>query len=84
MSRINPRYLAEQTDVGTQTLIEGVRPITLREKLDLLTHQPMSGPRKFGLIQCRPQNPCNHGLFDEVSRTQIDLLDLISNLETKP
>lgn len=68
----------EETEVGTQSLIHGVAPITLREKLALLSAQPMSGPRKFGLTQLRPQNPCNHGLFDEVSRAQIDLLDLIA------
>lgn len=75
---------SEKTDVGEQTLIEGVAPITLREKLALLSTQPMSGPRNFGLTHLRPQKSCNHGLFDEVSRAQIDLLDLIATMETKP
>lgn len=68
---------SETTDVGEQTLIEGIAPITLREKLALLSAQSMRGPRKYGLTQLRPQKSCNHGLFDEVSRAQIDLLDLI-------
>lgn len=75
---------SEQTEVGEQTLITGVAPITLREKLALLSAQPMEGPRKFGLLQLRPQKSCNHGLFNEVSCAQIDLLDLISTMETKP
>lgn len=68
----------EKTEVGEQTLIDGVKPISLRKKLQLLSAQPMEGPRKFGLLQLRPQKSCNHGLFDEVSRAQIDLLDLIA------
>lgn len=71
------KFRAEQTEVGTQTLIDGVAPITLRDRLGLLIDQPMSGPRTCGLIRLAPQKPCNHGLFDEVGRAQIDLLDLI-------
>jgi len=70
---------SETTDVGEQTLMTGVAPITLREKLQRLSAQTMRGPRKYGLTQMRPQKSCNHGLFDEVSRAQIDLLDLIAN-----
>ncbi len=55
---------SERTDQGEQTLVPGVAPITMRERLDLLAALPMA-PRK-------PQKPCNHGLFDEVARAQLD------------
>lgn len=68
---------SEMTDVGEQVLMHGVKPVRLGDTLRCLASQPMSGPRKYGRLQHRPQNPCNHGLFDEVSRAQTDLLDLI-------
>ncbi len=55
---------SEFTDQGEQTLVPGVAPITLRDRLDLLAALPMV-PRK-------PQKPCNVGLFDEVARAQLD------------
>ena len=65
----------ESTQVGEQSLINGVRPVTLGEKLTAQTAHPMTPKRnpKAG------QKTCDHGLFDEVGRAQIDLLDLISN-----
>ena len=65
----------EETEVGAQSLIEGVRPVTLGEKLTAQTAQPMTPKRNPNA----GQKPCDHGLFDEVGRAQIDLLDLISN-----
>ena len=65
----------ESTDVGEQTLIDGVRPISLGEKLTARTSHPMT-PRRNPNAE---QKSCDHGLFDEVGRAQIDLLDLISN-----
>ena len=67
--------LAESTEVGEQTLIDGVRPVTLGEKLTARTAHPMTPKRNPNA----GQKPCDHGLFDEVGRAQIDLLDLISN-----
>ena len=64
----------ESTDVGEQSLIDGVRPITLGEKLTARTSHPMTPKRNPNA----GQKPCDHGLFDEVGRAQIDLLDLIS------
>ena len=63
----------ESTDVGEQTLIDGVRPVTLGEKLTARTSHPMTPKRNPNA----GQKPCDHGLFDEVGRAQIDLLDLI-------
>ena len=67
---------SEATQLGEQTLIEGVRPVTLGEKLTARTAYPIT-PRRNPNAE---QKPCDHGLFDEVGRAQIDLLDLISCL----
>lgn len=63
----------EPTDVGEQSLIDGVSPVTLGERLTAQTAQPMTPRRNPHAVQ----KPCDHGLFDEVGRAQIDLLDLI-------
>ena len=65
----------ESTKVGEQSLIDGVRPVTLGERLTARTSHPMTPKRNPNA----GQKPCDHGLFDEVGRAQIDLLDLISN-----
>ena len=65
----------EPTEAGSQSLIDGVRPVTLGEKLTARTAHPMTPKRNPNA----GQKPCAHGLFDEVGRAQIDLLDLISN-----
>lgn len=57
--------LTELTDQGEQTLVPGVTPITLRQRLALLFAAPLA-PRK-------PQRPMNIGLFDEDARNQLDL-----------
>lgn len=64
----------EATEVGNQTLIDGVRPITLRDRLTIMASQPMTPKRGSNT----PQKQCDHGLFDEVGRAQIDLCDLIA------
>ena len=69
---MTPKF--ESTDVGAQSLIDGVRPVTLGEKLTARMAQPMTPKRNPNA----GQKPCDHGLFDEVGRAQIDLLDLIS------
>jgi len=63
----------EPTEVGPQSLVDGVRPVTLGEKLTARTSHPMTPKRNPNA----GQKPCDHGLFDEVGRAQIDLLDLI-------
>jgi len=52
----------ESTDVGEQSLIDGVRPVTLGEKLTARTSHPMTPKRNPNA----GQKPCDHGLFDEV------------------
>lgn len=56
---------SEPTPEGEQTLVPGVRPITMRERLALLTDAPMR-PRTA-------QRPLDIGLFDEARRNQLDL-----------
>jgi hypothetical protein len=67
----------EPTEAGAQRLVPGVRPVTLRDRLDLLARQPMA-PRRNPKAE---QKPCDHGLFDEAARHQIDLIDLIRAAE---
>ena len=69
---------SESTEVGDQTLINGVRPITLRDRLGVMAALPMTPKRN----PTAPQKPCDHGLFDEVGRAQLDLCDLITAKET--
>jgi len=56
---------SEPTLEGEQTLVPGVRPITARDRLVLLTDAPMR-PRTT-------QRPLDIGLFDEAARNQLDL-----------
>ena len=71
--RVTAPRIYESTEVGEQSLIDGVRPVTLGEKLTARTSHPMTPKRNPNA----GQKPCDHGLFDEVGRAQIDLLDLI-------
>lgn len=70
---------SEDTEVGEQTLIDGVRPVSLREKLTAMTTHPMR-PKRNPNAQ---QKSCDIGLFDEVGRAQIDLCDFIKEQETQ-
>ena len=56
---------AEWSECGEQTLIPGVRPVSLRERLTLQTSAP--------LIPRKAQKPLNIGLFDEDARNQLNL-----------
>ena len=56
---------SEQTPIGEQTLVHGVVPITPRDRLAIRANAPME-PRKA-------QRPADHGLFDMISRTQIEM-----------
>ena len=55
----------EATAIGNQTLVPGVAPITPRDRLAIRANAPLE-PKK-------PQRPADHGLFDMVSRTQIEM-----------
>jgi hypothetical protein len=55
----------EPTLIGEQTLIPGVRPVSIKARLAALAAHPLGSNR--------PQKPCDLGLFDEVARNQLDL-----------
>ena len=57
--------LTETTDTGEQHLIDGVKPVTVRDKLQLLAEAPLAPQSR--------QRPCVIGLFDEVARKQPSL-----------
>ncbi len=60
-----PEFAAEPTDIGLQTLIPEVTPITSTDRLALRASAPMRA-RKL-------QRPCDFGLFDLAARDQLDL-----------
>jgi len=66
----------EHTPEGVQTLVPGVAPVTLRERLDVLARKPMTPKRGPAL-----QKPCDIGLFDEAARAQRDLIDQLRSPE---
>ena len=70
----NPSLQSERTEAGEQTLVSGVRPVTLRDQLTVMVNQPLQ-PKRNPNAQ---QKPCDVGLFDEVSRNQTDLLDYLA------
>jgi hypothetical protein len=56
---------SEMTPIGEQTLIAGVKPITVRDRLQIRMDTPLQ--------PSRPQKPLNVGLWDEDARNQLDL-----------
>ena len=58
-------FLSEPTPQGEQTLVPGVAPISIRERLERLAEAPLM-PRKL-------QKPLDIGLFDLAARNQLDL-----------
>jgi len=56
---------SEPTPEGEQTLVPGVRPVSVRERIEARMAAPLA-PRV-------PQKPLNVGLFDEDARNQLDL-----------
>jgi hypothetical protein len=65
MNRPPPEFAAEPTDIGLQTLIPELAPITSTDRLALRAAAPMR-PKKL-------QRPCDFGLFDLAARDQLDL-----------
>ncbi len=73
MSARDEKPETEETNAGSQTLMRGVAPITLRDRLAVLAAVPMA-PRAA-------QRSCDVGLFDLESRRQIDLVDELRRLD---
>jgi hypothetical protein len=57
--------LTEPTAVGEQSLVPGVAPISLRDRLAIRAAAPLE-PKK-------PQRPPDIGLFDLAARSQLDM-----------
>lgn len=57
----------DQTDIGAQYVVDGVRPVSIKDKLEVLATKPMK-PKRLCV-----QKPCDIGLFDEDARNQFDL-----------
>lgn len=55
----------EHTEAGEQTLVTGVRPITLADRLALRAAAPLAPKRNPNA----EQKPCDHGLFDTAARS---------------
>jgi hypothetical protein len=58
-------FETEATSLGPQTLVPGVRPVSMKARLEALAAHP--------LVSQRLQKPCDIGLFDDVARNQMDL-----------
>jgi hypothetical protein len=58
-------FAVETTDAGLQTLVPGVVPVTLGDRLAVLAAAPLV-PRKR-------QRPADHGLFDLNARNQLEM-----------
>jgi hypothetical protein len=58
-------FETEATSLGPQTLVPGVRPVSMKARLEVLAAHPMASNRL--------QKPCDIGLFDDVARNQMDL-----------
>ena len=58
-------FETEATTLGPQTLVPGVRPVSMKARLEALAAHP--------LVSDRLQKPCDLGLFDEVARNQMEL-----------
>jgi hypothetical protein len=58
-------FETEATSLGPQTLVPGVRPVSMKARLEVLAAHPMASYRL--------QKPCDIGLFDDVARNQMEL-----------
>ena len=58
-------FEVEPTEAGPQSLVPGVTPIRLSDRLRFMAQAP--------LLPTKPQRPINHGLFDLNSRNQLEL-----------
>ena len=58
-------FETEATSLGPQSLVPGVRPVSMKARLEALAAHP--------LISDRLQKPCDLGLFDEAARNQMEL-----------
>lgn len=58
-------FAIEATAIGPQTLVPGVTPITMRDRLQWRAAAP--------LAPTKAQRGCDHGLFDLAARHQLEM-----------
>jgi hypothetical protein len=58
-------FETEATHLGPQALVPGVRPVSMKARLEVLAAHPLGSDRL--------QKPCDIGLFDDCLRNQMDL-----------
>lgn len=75
----SPLLATERTEAGEQTLVAGVRPITLADRLAIRAAAPLAPKRNPNA----EQKPCDHGLFDTTARDQLDLIDALRAAQTE-
>jgi hypothetical protein len=68
-------FETEATSLGPQTLVPGVRPVSMKARLEALAAHP--------LASMKMQKPCDIGLFDEVARNQMDLFSATTSTKTQ-
>lgn len=61
----NGGFAVESTEAGLQTLVPGVVPVTLGDRLAVLAAAP--------LVPKKRQRPADHGLFDTNARNQLEM-----------
>jgi hypothetical protein len=67
-------FETEATILGPQTLVPGVRPVSMKARLEALAAHPLGSDRL--------QKPCDIGLFDDVAGKQMDLFS--ANSQPQP
>lgn len=77
MSAARKSLASERTEAGEQTLVSGVRPITLADRLACRAAAPIAPKRNPNA----EQKPCDIGLFDQATRDQLDLIDAVRAAE---
>lgn len=68
-------FETEATPLGPQTLVPGVRPVSMKARLEALAAHPMASDRL--------QKPCDIGLFDDVAWNQMDLFSTATQPKTQ-
>jgi hypothetical protein len=68
-------FETEATPVGPQALVPGVRPVSMKARLEALAAHP--------LASMKMQKPCDIGLFDDVARNQMDLFSATTSTKTQ-
>lgn len=61
----NGGFAVESTEAGLQTLVPGVAPVTLGDRLAVLAAAP--------LVPKKRQRPADHGMFDVNARNQLEM-----------